>query len=72
MAVKRVLWVVGVAGWGAAPRLRGGLEGVILVGPKAGARGRLDPPLVRVGGNGGTMLGADCGTWKQNKAAIQI
>ena len=56
------LWGVGDAGWGAAARLRGALEGVILVGPKAGAGGGVPDTLGWVGGKGGGMLGADCGT----------
>lgn len=63
----RPLWVVGVAGWVAAARLRGGLEGVILVGPKAGARGGAKGPLVWVGASGGCMLGANCGTYVTTK-----
>ena len=54
-----VLWVGGVPAW--ELRLRGGLEGVTLVGPKAGT-GSGDSALACVGGKGGGKLEAVCGT----------
>ena len=47
--------------------LREALEGAILVGPKAGAGGGVADALGWVGGKGGGMLGADCGTYTETK-----
>ena len=54
-----VLWVGGVPAW--ELRLRGGLEGVTLVGPKAGIGA--GTALGCVGGKGGGKLAAVCGTY---------